>query len=102
MSKKTPSTKPPTQVAGVQGFVAFEAVPTQPPSPIDWQHLIGLPPFQMYAVERAGKSPSEVMDWMPEWMSSQDPITLYSDYCQWHAAKDYWPDETPLGEVMSG
>ncbi|QLI49516.1 hypothetical protein vBPaeMUSP25_22 [Pseudomonas phage vB_PaeM_USP_25] len=91
--------KPPTQVAGVQGFSAFEAKPT-PRTFIDWYRLCGLPPFQMYAVERSGKSPSNQQDWMNDWLQSHDdPLRLYDDYCQWHRSKGYWPNETPMGEV---
>lgn len=100
MTSKTPSEKPPAQVAGVQGFSAFESKPTEPRL-IDWQHLFSLPPFQMYAVERAGKSAADVMSWMPDWLRSHEGThqALYDDYCQWHRDKGCWPDETPLGEL---
>lgn len=101
MTSKTPSKKPPTQVAGVQGFSAFEAKPTEPLR-IDWQHLIGLPPFQMYAVERSGKSPNDLQGWMHDWLRSHDDSqSLYDDYRQWHADKGCWPNETPLGQLIA-
>lgn len=100
MTSKTPSKKPPTQVASVQGFSAFEAKPKEPLR-IDWQRLIGLPPFQMFAIERIGKPHDAIMGWLPEWMSQQDPMDLYNDYCQWHREKGYWPNESPMGELIS-
>ena len=99
-SNEAPAEKPPTIRVGVQGFVAFEAVP----SAINWAHLVELPPFQMYAVERSGKAPGEVMAWLPEFMNEQGAKLgeqgLYDDYCQWHAAKGYWPKEDPTGRVV--
>src|SRR5690606_27815414 len=101
--------KPPTQVAGVQGFSAFEAKPTEPLR-IDWQRLCSLPPFQMYVVERGYLSQGEIemltgvqgpnaMRVMQNlvFRSGNDINALYDDYCQWHAAKGYWPNEDPLG-----
>lgn len=95
------STKPPTQVAGVQGIAAIpvELTPARPS--IDWPRLFGLPPFQMFAVEKAGKSAADVTAWVMDWAVSHDEQALFDDYCQWHAAKGYWPNETPLGELAS-
>lgn len=94
------ATKPPTQVAGVQGIAAIPVVLTPERSRIDWLHLFGLPPFQMFAVERAGKSPAEVMVWMKDWARGHDEHELYDQYCKWHAAKGYWPNESPLGFAL--
>lgn len=72
---------------GVQGFVAFEAKPDPVAPDIDWQRLSGLPPFSMFLAER---HQSDVPAPSPD---------LYAEYCQWHAAKGYWPNETPLGTL---
>ena len=79
------ASKPPTQIAGVQGFVAFEAKPDPVAPAINWRRLSGLPPFVMFLAER---HQSDVPAPSPD---------LYAEYCQWHAAKGYWPNETPLG-----
>lgn len=90
----TTEKKPPTQVAGVKGFSAFDATPAPR---IDWDYLVMLPPFQMYAVERTGKPQGEIM----AWVMSQDLQALYDDYRQWHKDKGYWPNETPMGELIA-
>ena len=93
-------TKPEPIRVGVEGIAPkpFELTPAR--QRIDWAHLFGLPPFQMYAVERIGKPHDEIMAWMPEWANKQDPQALYDDYCQWHAQKGYWPGETPMGRII--
>ena len=77
--------KPETFSIGVPGFSAFEAKPGPAAPAVDWQRLSGLPPFSMFLAER---HQSDVPAPSPE---------LYAEYCQWHAAKGYWPNETPLG-----
>lgn len=67
---------------------------------IDWTRLIGLPPFQMYAINRGGIPAANIMDRIGEWVRTQDERALYADYCRWHASKGCWPGETPMGEVM--
>lgn len=82
-----PAEKPQTQGVGVVGFVAFETKPEAPQRQIDWARLVGLPSFQMFASERRGAiSPSE---------------RLYAEYCDWHSAKGYWPDECPMGYLIN-
>lgn len=96
MSKK----KPPTQVAGVEGIAPTPIELTPQRAVIDWPHLFGLPPFQMFAIEQARKSADDVMAWMPEWAREHESEqALFEDYCQWHAAKGYWPNEDPLGRI---
>ena len=80
-------TKPDPIRVGVQGFVAFEAKPGANPC-IDWSRLAELPPFGMFLAEcHAGQEP-------------QPSIALFDEYCQWHKAKGYWPNETPTGELL--
>ncbi len=96
--------KPPTQVAGVEGIAPKPIVLTPEPSKIDWTRLIGLPPFQMFAVERSpslvDKFEGSSLDSVHAWMTQYEPDDLYQQYCDWHAAKGYWPNETPMGEVV--
>ena len=93
--------KPPTQIAGVVGIEPkpIELTPNRPR--IDWAHLLELPPFQMFAIERAGKSAADMMAWMPAWAREHESEqALFDDYCQWHAAKGYWPNEDPMGRII--
>jgi hypothetical protein len=80
--------KPPPLRVGVEGFVAFESKPDAPAPVIDWEHLGGLPVFQMFMAERhAGDD-------------AQPSRALYDEYCQWHADKGYWPNEDPMGRLI--
>ena len=92
--------KPEPIRVGVEGIAPkpIELTPERPH--IDWAHLFSLPPFQMYAIEKARKAPAGVMAWMPDWARSHESEqALFDDYCDWHAAKGCWPNETPLGEI---
>lgn len=92
--------KPEPIRVGVEGIAPKPVDLT--PARIDWPRLFSLPPFQMFAIERARKSPADVMAWMPGWARSHESEqALFDDYCQWHAAKGYWPNETPMGEVKN-
>lgn len=80
--------KPPTQIAGVQGidatrFPADEVIPKRLRD-----RLAGLPPFQMFAAEKRQ---------LPTALVLQDEAV--QEYMAWHKAKGYWPNETPLGQV---
>lgn len=94
-------TKPEPIRVGVEGIAPKPIELTTERPRIDWAHLFGLPPFQMYAVERARKSAADVMAWMPAWAREHESEqALFDDYCQWHAAKGYWPKETPTGAPL--
>lgn len=80
-------TKPPTQIAGVQGIDATQFA--APPPPIPWKRLAGLPPFQMFAAEK--RRPVESLAMEKE---------AVAEYITWHKAKGYWPGETPFGELL--
>lgn len=90
--------KPPTIRVGVEG-IAPAPTPVRAER-IDWTRLIGLPPFQLYAVERGGLPADNILARVGEWVRTQDERALYADYCRWHASKGCWPGETPMGEVM--
>lgn len=81
--------KPPPIVVGVQGFVATRsAIDETPAAPaIDWARLLELPAFSMFLAERGEPA--------------QQTLDFYALYCQWHEAKGYWPNETPMG-VLKG
>lgn len=110
----TKATKPPTQVAGVEGIAPKPIVLTPEPSNIDWMRIVNLPPFQMFAVERAYLSQGELeiltgvqgpnaMRVMQNlvFRAGNDINALYDDYCQWHRDKGYWPNESPLGQLIT-
>lgn len=78
---------------------------------IDWPRLAGLPPFQMFLVERRYASPLDIATISGAYSQARveafnamlqragDADALYREYEAWHAAKGYWPNETPLGEI---
>lgn len=104
----TTAKKPPTQVAGVDGIAPLPIVLTpeapEAPEAIDWQRLLSLPPFQMFVTERAPELlsafESDDLQTVSAWMQRYEPETLYREYSQWHLAKGYWPNETPMGELL--
>ena len=94
--------KPPTQIAGVVGIEPERIVMNEAPTTtLPWPFIASLPPFQMFAAERvrntSGRdSQDHAKDVIRAKGAGQD---LYDDYATWHAAKGYWPNETPTGEV---
>ena len=84
MSTETQDKPPPLRV-GVSGFNAFEVKLAAQPERIDWLRLEELPAFQMFLAETRQKA--------------QRSADFYDQYCQWHANKGYWPNETPMGEL---
>lgn len=102
--------KPPPIVIGVQGIdasVVNTKDPADRPESPPWFQIVALPAFQMFVEET-----------MPEyspWGSEQFLIGLFNqiyanhgtdgverliqDYCQWHKAKGYWPNEDPWGRL---
>lgn len=100
-----PATKPPAQVAGVVGIAATPITMNEPAPElaraIDWPKVAGLPPFQMFAAERmrntTGKdSFDHALEFVRARGAGQDVL---DEYEAWHAAKGYWPSETPYGEA---
>ena len=94
--------KPPTQIAGVVGIEPERIVMNEAPTTtLPWTHIASLPPFQMFAAERmrntSGKdSELHAQDFIRSKGHEQD---LFDEYAAWHAAKGYWPGETPMGGV---
>lgn len=95
-------TKPPTQVAGVQGIAPERITMNEAPTTtINWLFISELPPFQMYAAEclrnTSGKDAAKhAQDFIKANGAGQD---LFDNYAAWHEAKGYWPAETPLGAI---
>ena len=105
----------PTQTLGVSGIEPnpIELTPEQPQQ-IDWPRLTERPPFQMFAAECEPKLARVLIARGPSnhrterfmgseqvtaWMSEFEPDDLYQQYCEWHKAKCFWPNETPIGEL---
>lgn len=86
----TDATKPPTQIAGVQGIDATQFATPEPQS-IPRRRLAELPPFQMFAAEK--RRPVESLAMEKE---------AVAEYVAWHEAKGYWQKETPFGELIGG
>lgn len=103
--RKPRAKKPPTQTAGVSGIDAhggMGATPIEPTKPsIDWYRLGSLPAFEMFASEQSGQSSfTEIHNWVLNRREALGDDKLYELYAKWHKAKGYWPDETPMGEVL--
>ncbi len=95
--------KPPPQVLGVSGIAEQPIVIHD--AKINWALVAALPPFQMFLSERDG--PNQTGKNSQEWATgvamrlaaSEGDQVLFDAYAAWHAAKGYWPNETPLGQV---
>lgn len=95
--------KPPPQVLGVGGMAAPEIVIHSPK--VNWALVAGLPPFQMYLAECDG--PNQTGENSHAWATAAamrlagagGDEALIEAYSVWHAAKGYWPGETPFGAV---
>ena len=95
--------KPPPQVLGVAGIAEQPIVIHD--AKINWAMVAALPPFQMFLAERDG--PNQTGKNSQEWATgvamrlaaAVNDQALFDEYAAWHAAKGYWPNETPLGQV---
>lgn len=103
MSKQTPGAKPPTQVASVAGIAPKPITMNEPQTSADWEKLVRLPPFQMFAAERmVNVTGNDAENHAKAFVSAHGfGLSVYDDYCQWHQAKGYWPNETPLGQLIT-
>lgn len=96
-----PQAKPPAQTLSVAGM---KPNPVNTPDHISMWPIASHPPFQMFLHEKLGPpSDTEIDDCQRAFdllMSSpSDRDSLLQEYEAWHAAKGYWPNETPLGEL---
>lgn len=95
--------KPLPRILGVSGIAETPIVLDQPK--INWAVVAALPPFQMFLAERDG--PNQTGKNSQEWATgvamrlaaAVGDEALFGDYAAWHAAKGYWPNETPLGQA---
>ena len=95
--------KPPPQVLGVSGIAEQPIVIHD--AKINWAMVAALPPFQMFLAERDG--PNQTGQNSQQWATgvamrlaaAVNDQALFDEYAAWHAAKGYWPNETPLGQV---
>ena len=95
--------KPEPIRVGVEGFNAV-AARVDPVQAVDWERLLNLPPVQMFIADRNPqierlRTIDGVRDYLLSIQGKQEADQLYADYCGWHEAKGYWPNETPLGEL---
>ncbi len=99
-----PGQKPPPIVLNVAGIEAKAITLTpDPEAAIDWQKLVSLPPFQMFASEKMRQPGGEdALQAAMGYARSNDGEALFEEYVDWHAAQGYWPNETPMGEVKNG
>ena len=95
--------KPPPQVLGVAGIAEQPIVIHD--AKINWAMVAALPPFQMFLAERDG--PNQTGQNSQQWATgvamrlaaAVNDQALFDEYTAWHAAKGYWPNETPMGQV---
>lgn len=95
--------KPPTQIASVDGIPPKPVTMNEPAANIPWELLCNQPPFQMYAAERMPNTKgSDSYAHAKAFVGAHDiGLDVYNDYCQWHKDKGYWPNETPMGELIA-
>ena len=67
------------------------------------QRLAVLPPFQMFAAERMrNTSRHDSEQHAANFLRSRGAgLDVLEEYVRWHAAKGYWPNETPFGALKS-
>ena len=95
--------KPPTQTAGVGGIAAHGGMGemVMPADYINWNKLVSLPSFEMFVFEESGQHAGASADeWVVQRRAGMGDKPLYELYAKWHRAKGYWPDETPMGELI--
>lgn len=70
---------------------------------INWNKLLGLPPFQMFLAEHCKQNICHVDKWIDAELSQMIRIrneeNVFQLYCDWHSAKGWWENETVYGEV---
>ena len=105
--------KPPPTVLGVAGFVALETksgleeMREKASKEAFFNALSEHPPFQMFIGEGRHQWKGPQIQWKHEFLqwataNDADAESLFNEYCQWHVAKGYWPNETPLGRLIDG
>lgn len=96
--------KPPTQTVSTEGFSAELYASDE--VKVDWNKLIQLPKFQMFACEQAKLSHTNVTQWIPNFVRSKiqelGDKSFFNLYSAWHSNKHYWDHETVYGELLAG
>lgn len=95
-------TKPEPIRVGVEGIKPTPIELT--PARLDWRLVAALPPFQMFVHELAPCPPErDQQQWATEYAvrdaAQRGDQPLFDQYAEWHAAKGYWPNETPMGDL---
>jgi hypothetical protein len=81
--------------------ITMHEAPT--PGAAEIQRLPFLPPFQMFAAERMrNMSRHDSEQHAANFLRSRGTgLDVLEEYVRWHAAKGYWPNETPFGALKS-
>ncbi|WP_395146966.1 hypothetical protein ACF3N0_08725 [Moraxella atlantae] len=97
MSDKQP------HVIGVQGVDSYGAMGEKPGAPqsINWSRLFTLPPFMMFMSEMYDKTGNDAL-YIAKRKAEQEGNVFFAIYANWHKAKGYWINETPMGELITG
>ena len=101
----TATVKPPPIIVRMEGVAPLPITMNQA-APIDWNVIVGLPPFQMFAMERGKRNPIDIgnslqwyLDFARTKINELGEEAFYQQYCDWHTQKGCWPKETPLGQL---
>lgn len=106
--KQRAKTKPPTQIAGVNGIDAHGGMGEAPiDTPfqqyVSWHKLVDLPAFQMFVYEQSGQQAgAPANDWVAKRRATLSDSVLYEQYATWHKDKGLWVNETPIGRLIKG
>ena len=98
--------KPPPIRVSAEGIapnpIAMHEDSAQAQAAAEIQRLPFLPPFQMFAAERMrNTSRHDSEQHAANFLRSRGAgLDVLEEYVRWHAAKGYWPNETPLGVAV--
>lgn len=100
--------KPKTQKIEVPEFDAFKpGFSEDEKQSINWARITSLPAFQMFLEEAKGikighgkQLTQTVETFTREAINGGGEESLFNEYANWHKAKGYWPNETPMGELI--
>lgn len=91
-----------------QGIEAKPITMNEPaPAPdVDWRKVASLPSFQMFVHERRPCPPEAdserwAFEFADRFIAEMGEDGLWQLYVAWHQAKGYWPNETPMGELLA-
>ncbi|RMX08491.1 hypothetical protein D8I35_05280 [Corticibacter populi] len=98
------ATKPPAQRVTISGINGIGFGMGASKSGIDWERVVTLPSFQLFAEEMTpnadGKNSLEhAIAYVEQASKSKKEADFFQQYAEWFDAKGYWPAETPLGSL---